>query len=317
MEQHQTNVCHAYLNALLAVKAGQRAYAELLSNFGMPIEKRVLYQLDQEERFLHNLMEGIWKGDVLVIHENSDQSQEAQYVLDLFFEAKELLKAQARRAEEHLSHLRERGPSADTLKYLVALYGSQVHSRNAYINGLIDYGENLGAPEIAEHWKNQQEIGKEFFRQKEIYVSAILDAEKGLDKGTEADLFEDALLIPSSILCQIHDMNQICCLAYGEFGFLDAEFSADEARKWIDAGVGAERAGYWRAYRITAVDVLEWLDRGFSDPRKAGVWNLHGFSAEEADAWAFSGFSPRQAAMYSDCGVFSPEEAMNLERWEH
>ncbi len=309
----QSNHCHAILNALRAALAGQFSKYRTAQLLGNPLFEPYLFENSANRlSWISQLFSDFHKDETQIIC-----LEDAGEVESLFQLVQQQLEQDAFMAQEILSVLSWSEPeNLDGLGALVCFHSAHLHAREMYIDGLIYYARCFGIADMMRYWERQAHLGADAAeRNREFLVR--LAKEGRIDKGFLQEIYSETVLIPSSYRCQSHDMNRIRCLDQGECEFETLPMESDEALMWQELGINAEKAGYWRAYQISPVEVDEWRDFGFLEPRQAGIWKARGFSPSEADEWSLAGYDPEQAHLYRHCGCASPESAEVLRRWEH
>ena len=310
------NICHAHLNALHAALKGKESCMETLSALGLLSDTaRKLSNSTKHLEFIEALLEELWEGDTLSFDGDiHDLPEVSQRVIELLHNIQNELEANASITTSLLA-TKDFKNDLEAIGRLTALFACQVQARMVYIQGLVKYGAIFDAPHLEERWQKQLESSRHLIERKQRFIEAAQN--DSFDPGLLNELINETLLLPSSFLCQVHDVNQILSLSEDEFSYESAEFSQAEARLWQECGIPADRAGYWRAYGIGPDEVFEWLDCGFAEPRDAGTWKVRNYSPKNAELWSEAGYDAEQAQMYISSGYAHPDFALALNKWEH
>ncbi len=317
MRNDELDTCHAYLNVLHAGLQGKQAMLHILQqltdecSLGTELRHtRVL--LEEVIAWSETLYETKWC--VLQVAHDSQSIDLARLAI-LFEEWMDEIQRMGCAAETILSNA-EFWKDIAAVQMLVALLGYHAYARDHYIRGLVRYGEAFERDDIAEKWRVHIPSSQQCLQIAHNFLGQ-------LGNNTEVtttfafQLHEETLLLPAIFRCQVHDLNQIRALTLGEFNYEQAGFTPDEADRWVQCGIIAAQAGYWRAYEINPEEVVTWIRYGFIDPCHAGSWRYRGFSASEAFVWAQSGYSPREATIYVGFGCKSPEQARTFDGVKH
>ena len=306
----ESNFAHSVLNALRAAMNGEDTRLLTRKLLKLPDEPA----LERESTILHlpyieELLRGFQQKETVIICLDESDS----LIRDLYETQIQLLKAKARHAKRLLSVLCHRSEGHEqAARELAAFYVSHFRARESYIKGLLYYADTFQLPDMYQHWDSHLVGTRDLIEDsKELLVEVTAASE--FSAYLIQRVYDSCVLIPASLQCQAHDMRHILSLNKEVFSFDDANlFSDDEKDEWMQLGLDAEQAGYWRAYDISPGEFSDWVSLGFFEARTAGAWKARGFDPEAAHLWAVQGFDASEAFLCRHGGITSPEEAERM-----
>ena len=306
----ESNFTHSVLNALRAAMNGEDTRLLTRTLLKLPAETAVsIENTTRHLPYIEELLSGFQQEETTIICFDETDS----LIRDLYEGQINLLQSKARHAKRLLTVLAHRSEGFEqAARELAAFYVSHFRARESYINGLLYYADSFGLKEMYEHWHSHLVGTLDLIEDSKELLVEVSDIEE-FSAYLLQRIYDSCVLIPASLQCQAHDMRHILSLNKDHFSFDDANlFSEEEKSEWIQLGLNAEQAGYWRAYDISPLEFSDWISLGFFEARIAGAWKARGFDPEAAHLWAIQGFDASEAFLCRYGGITSPEEAERM-----
>jgi hypothetical protein len=200
----------------------------------------------------------------------------------------------------------------ESLKLLVASIVRSAAVRYACMETLVRVYQQLNAPNLAQQAAMQLNPAKEYVDVSLVILRTFAGSDSWSTELCEK-LRREALLAPGDFRCHTHDANILLNVFFKEFTWEMAEFSRGEAQEWENQRIPPVAAGYWRAYRLTPADFLDWQRHQISAAPVAANWMRAGYNPDLAIPWIKEGFAPSLALIWDKAG-FEPAKAASFVR---
>ncbi len=306
---------HAITNYLFAGYQGRFTFLNILSqlnypNFDVQLIGLAREALDQIAKWTDDL----WRGeDLFSASWTTAQTFGSTKALEML----DALRPDLYSVSNEVVRIFNGGPDyinqIDDLKFLVAAFGRFSYSREHYIQGFIQFGQKFNAPEEIERYAGLVQSAKEDIKLSHMLLKELQDPSR-IDANFANALVERCVGLPVVFRTHAHDINQLLGNYRGGFSFENADFEAEEAKGWSEAGFNAIVAGYWRANNFTSSEAHEWVKQGVSIPGAAFQWRMFGFTAQRVKPWADEKFPPALAMQWLQAGYEASEAKEFIEK---
>ena len=300
---------HGVLNYLNAGFQGAFAHANVLSQFGLPIEfLQSPEEIRQSVVLVNKWLDDLWAGSPLFsLDWKQLQGQEPAQAYGFLT----LLMSENATLSEDLSDFLSKGAfhelQPDQIRRCIGIFTRYAYARDNYIRGLHELAKTAKRVE-------SQNLYRQSLVDSEKLVAAahafLTDYQSRTNQTPEfySTLYSQLIALPGLLRAQAHDLNQMVTIYDGEFTFEKAYIPEHEGAKWLSLGLGPTEAGYWLAFDISAEEAVRWAQGGIASHQEAGFWRAWGFPPEQASAWFQLEFEPQEAALWANARI-SPEDA--------
>lgn len=201
----------------------------------------------------------------------------------------------------------------DSVKLLAAGIVRSAATRNSYVESMSQLYMRFNSPEYANPLLMQVDGTRQYLNVAQ-YIVQTFSTGAVFDPDLCEKLRYEAALVPSDLLCSIHDINIMLHVFSKEFTFEMAEISRQESETWARANIPPIAAGYWRAYGFGPEDFKAWSGLGVTGAPLAANWRRVGFTPEEAVDWIREGIVPALGKEWRAAGFDAARTAAMLRR---
>lgn len=303
---------HSITNYLLACYQGKFAWLNILSR--LQFKKLPPEEVGKTEKLFETLnkwINSLWDGTPLFSAAWSEpDSFEADRALSLLMDLVPELSKLAQMIKTILSNTEvDLSARQEEVKILIAAFGRYAYSQDNYVKGFVKFGEIFNQPDIANQYRAYIPTLEEKVKLTHTFLK-IFQNEK-----PQADFYQSLRAVttslPGKFRMYCHDISQLAAVYKGEYTFEMGGIDTAEGQRWMNAGLGPQLAGYWRAYDITPEQSVAWRQIGINTSESAFAWSSLGFTPESCLRWASRNFPPSVAKQWQDAG-YDPTSALVL-----
>jgi hypothetical protein len=289
-------ISHACVNAVQAGFEGKLAgtgiEARLADRPPDPDEVQTLKAVLGE---LRQWSSQVWAGEALLAREGAaDPSPDAPILLELMDELHADLVALVPEVEEAL----DRPAGTEAMALLASCLIRNAYTREHAVKGMLAWADAVGSEETAVHYRGLLPVCVDQVETAHGFLS-----EFGQPGTPQAELRDEALMLPGAFRSQIHGLCVLIGHRRGVTHYHNSGISESEIAKWQEANLDAEAAGHWFSFGFDAAAAQAWFDAGWTDPATAAAWHLRDFTVEEALDWHGRGHDAARAKRERDRGA--------------
>lgn len=288
------SLTHSIINLLFSEYQGKLAYHNALLKFRHKNANQTSADITARELSrIQQWMSDLWKDNPVFradwIH---PESVEALRAIKLMLELKPELYDLANNIVQMIAQPDLLARRED-MQYLAAAFEWYTYSRAAYLYGCVEFGVKFDFLNEVEQYSPLIESAQDEAKLSSQIVEQLAQG-TSLNLDFLKDLVEHTFPLSGVFRTHVHEINQQFARYQNGLSYELADFSPEEAAKWIEADFNPKDAGYWRANSFNPEAARKWSNFNIT-PAIAMVWAYHGFAPDEAALWINRDVHPLEA----------------------